>query len=105
MLCNFEHEIINDDYYCNFYLRYQNLMNLAQNIKAVANAPVLVTANINIKVLVDLKLQLRRFKSILNISRVSNNSFFMWRIEKEIIVSEFLLNLTNIYFLPVFQLF
>ena len=55
-------------------------------IKAVTNTPVPVTINVNLKVPVDLKLQLRIKTStliFLNISGVSNHSFFMWRIEEK----------------------
>ena len=51
----------------------------------MANALVTITANTNIKQSLDLKLQPRRQRSIqnyLNLSDVSNDSFFMQRIKK-----------------------
>ena len=76
--------------------------------KAVTNTPVPVTKNANIKVLVDLKLQLRRCTNTLifylNICDASDDSFFMYRIEINVSVWNFFSNLTNIYFLPVLSL-
>ena len=48
----------------------------------MANAPVLVKKKINIKVLVDLKLPLRRHTGTLYIDLNKTYSFFMYRIEK-----------------------
>ena len=52
----------------------------------MANAPVPVTADVNIKVRVDLNLQLRRHTGTLIFTSihpdVSNDSFFMKRIEQ-----------------------
>ena len=55
-------------------------------MQAVANAPVPVTADMNIKVPVNLKLQPRRHTDThiyFSTPDVSNDSFFMHKIEKK----------------------
>ena len=65
---------------------------------AVANAPVPVMANTNIKVPVDLKLQIRGHTgNLISISDVLND-FFMYKIEKKILVYEFFFKHNNYFF-------
>ena len=70
---------------------------------------VLVTAIISIKILGNLKLQLKEihqyFYIYLNKSDIPNDSFYyMYRIEKSNSVFFFFSSLTVIYFVPVLQL-
>ena len=70
----------------------------------MANAPVPVTEIANIKIPVDLKLQLRTHAGSLIFTYITNDTLFMHRIKKHNSVSNFFSNLTIIYFLPVLQL-
>ena len=76
-------------------------------IKAVANAPVSVTGDMNIKVPVKLKLQLRRHIDILIFTSIHLVYLMIWflcgELEKIIVSDFFFSNLTVIYFLPVLQ--
>ena len=70
---------------------------------------VLVTANISIKILGNLKLQLKEIRQYffiyLNKSDIPNDSFYyMYRIEKSNSVFFFFSSLTVLYFVPVLQL-
>ena len=76
--------------------------------KAVANAPAPVTADMNIKVLVNLKLQPRRHTDTLIFTTIHLMylmiHFLCRKVKKKNSIWKGFSNLTFIYFLPVLQL-